>query len=62
MLDWDYEFECPECGAVYGGEVDCDSGRDVKKVTCDECGHVFMVKAKAYVDIDVETEEVDNGK
>lgn len=55
MLDWDYEFECPKCHEVYSGEVDNDSGEDIRKVTCDECGAVFTIRAYAEVEINAQT-------
>ena len=56
MLDWDYEVDCPKCGETYSGEVSNSTGKDRQEITCDECETKFIVKATAYIEIEVDTE------
>lgn len=59
MIDWDYEYYCPGCGEEYLAEYNPD-GKNENKVTCDECGKTFIVKASVMIDFDVEIKEVTN--
>lgn len=44
-----YEWECPNCGSYYCGDIDSDTGDDEKDFTCEDCGE----KMHVYAEIDV---------